>query len=236
MSSFLKWVGGKSQILDTVTSRFPARMNTYIEPFIGGGSVLFEVLTNEKYVIDNIEASDINLDLINCYNTIKNDIENLIITLNDLLTKWKGIPTAKVVLPEGVTRIKPGVHAKYDTEEDAINSSREGFYYYLREKFNKRESTPREMAAIFILMNKLCFRGVCRYSGDSQFNVPYGNPHQDVGVYSADNLRECSRLFQRVNFRCRDFQEALDAARDGDFIYLDPPYNSKRVYNCSFGE
>ena len=224
MSTFLKWVGGKAQILETVTTRFPTTMNTYIEPFVGGGSILFEVLTNDKYHIDNIEASDINPDLITCYNTIKNDVENLIIKLADLVTKWKGIPTAKVVLPEGVNRIKPAVHANYDTEADALNSSREGYYYYLRDKFNKRDSTPRDMAAIFILMNKLCFRGVCRYSGAGQFNVPYGNPKIEVGVYSDDNLRECSRLFQRVNFQCRDFSDALEQAARGDFIYLDPPY------------
>ena len=224
MSQFLKWVGGKTQIIDQVTSNFPKNMKVYREPFLGGGSVLFSVLKSDGYKIGKIEASDINNDLVNCYQVIKTDVESLITSLHECLEKWRNIEREKVVLPEGVNRINVKKHAKYENEEEALRCSREGYYYYLRAKFNKRESSGVEMAMMFIMMNKLCFRGVCRYSGGGDFNVPYGNPNVDVGVYSADNLRSCSVLFQRVNFRCCDFEETLKEAKKGDFIYLDPPY------------
>lgn len=69
---FLKWAGGKRQLLPEIRKYIPKRMGTYYEPFLGGGAVLFD-LQPKKAVIN-----DINSELINTYLVIKNNVDELI--------------------------------------------------------------------------------------------------------------------------------------------------------------
>ncbi|MFX0101185.1 MAG: DNA adenine methylase [Candidatus Hodarchaeota archaeon] len=72
---FLKWAGGKRQILPELSAFMPSQYNTYIEPFVGGGAVFFHLGPQKSILIDN------NPDLINCYNVVKNNVEDLIESL-----------------------------------------------------------------------------------------------------------------------------------------------------------
>ncbi|MFW9950144.1 MAG: DNA adenine methylase [Candidatus Thorarchaeota archaeon] len=72
---FLKWAGGKRQLISQMENFFPKIYNRYIEPFVGGGAVFFHLLPDNSIISDN------NPDLINCYKVIKEDIEDLIKSL-----------------------------------------------------------------------------------------------------------------------------------------------------------
>ena len=232
MASFIKWVGGKSQLLSEITPLFPTQIDTYYEPFIGGGSILFWVLESQKnglINVKNIVASDINEDLIGCYNAIKNDPEKLIKILTHLETTWKSIEAKKVSLPDGITRIKPLEHAptKSASEDDAKKCSREGYYYWIRDKFNDRKTNTDniERAAWFIFMNKIGWRGVCRYSNhNNSFNVPYGNPSRTCQIFNREHINSCSELIKDVTFVVSGWKEATVAVKKNDFIFLDPLY------------
>ena len=209
MKPFLKWVGGKTQILSEVISRVPQTIDTYHEPFLGGGSVLLALLSerNEgKRTMGEVRASDVNPALIQLYKNVQQNVETLIEQLNQLVdafTALKGIDVNR--LPKSL--------------EDA--TSPESFYYWVRSEYNKRKGDDVRASAMFLFLNKTCFRGVYR-EGPNGFNVPFGH-YKNPSVFDADHLRAVSVLIGGVVFSCQPFTEALDVI-ESDFVYLDPPY------------
>jgi len=177
----LKWVGGKTQILDKVLDKFPSEIQgDYYEPFIGGGSVLFATIPRVK---GRVYASDINPHLIEVYRKVQSDPEGLIKELDDL---------------------------QGDVSEVT--------YYSRRNEFNARP-TP----ALFIYLNKVCFRGLYR-EGPNGFNVPYGHPKTPPKLCDPQEVRRLSNLFQNVTFTCESYEGPLTRATPNDFVYTDPPY------------
>jgi DNA adenine methylase len=203
MKPFLKWVGGKTQILDEVLDLFPFEMDNYHEPFLGGGSVLLAVLSTPSRILGKVYASDINPVLISLYQNIQTDPDGLIAELRSLTEEFGRCGTV-------------GVNRNPTTLEEALTSP-ESYYYWIRRQFNRQPSP-----AMFLFLNKTCFRGVYR-EGPNGFNVPYGH-YKNPGILDEEHLREVSRLIQGVVFRTRNFQESLADVRAGDFVYLDPPY------------
>ena len=189
MKPILKWVGGKTQILSTVLAEFPRTMESYHEPFLGGGSVLLGVLTSGIEIRGTVYASDANPHLINVYTAIRDTPEELISCLQ-------------------------GLESPADPKV---------YYYELRERFNTATEVHGPYhAALFLYLNKTCFRGMYR-EGPRGFNVPYG--HYKTGYTPpADEIRAMSLLLQRVRFQCQGFEASLAIVRQGDFVYLDPPY------------
>jgi DNA adenine methylase len=219
---FLKWVGGKTQIMDQVIATFPAVMNDYHEPFIGGGSVLLTLLSHVKekeiFVKGKIYAYDLNEALIYVYKNIQSDytlvyfhIKKLIDTYNSLKEPEKSDERKKIVIK---------------TLEDAYKD-KETFYYWLRDEYNKIDKKTIEASALFIFLNKTCFRGVFRM-GPKGFNVPYGN-YKNPEVVTQNHLKEVSELIQPVIFTHCDFKEALSNVKENSFVYLDPPYVPENV-------
>ena len=218
---FLKWVGGKTQIIDDVLSLFPQTMNNYHEPFLGGGSVLLAVLSYkkaEKLQINGVVyASDLNANLINLYKTIQKTPKHLISIINEMSRQYA------LAKGEIVNRSPASLDEAY--------SSPESYYYWIRNMFNgltKEERLTPRGAAMILFMNKTCFRGVYR-EGPKGFNVPYGNYNHPTIIDEA-HIMEVSKLIKDVNFSCSSFDNAMDKAANGDFMYLDPPYapeNSK---------
>lgn len=211
----LKWVGGKTQIIDQVINLFPKTIENYHEPFLGGGSVLLALLENVKNkkitVKGRIYAYDINQTLINMYKNIQSNPDELFNLLSDLIEVYNNITT------------KNGIRKAINLEE--AKTSQESYYYWIRLLFNKMTQEDKNStlgSAYFIFMNKTCFRGVYR-EGPNGFNVPFGN-YIKPEIINFDHLKEVSQLIQNVVFRYSSFEESLTNVMDGDFTYLDPPY------------
>lgn len=208
----LKWAGGKTQILSTLIDTFPKNMNNYHEIFLGGGSVLLAVLalrqSGEIQIGNKICASDINPKLINVYTHIQKSPDQLYKHLSSLLKEYSSIQENEIIKSP-------------HTEKDA-KSSRKSYYYWVRKLFNETTELNTKSAAMFIFLNKTCFRGLYRESSKG-FNVPYGH-YKTCPNITKETIDTISKLIQGVVFRCLNFKESLKQVCFGDFVYLDPPY------------
>ncbi len=197
---FLKWAGGKTQLIQDISSQLPqyttAEDFTYIEPFIGSGAFFFwltQNFSNMKKAVIN----DINSDLINTYKSIKGSAEDLIKELSI-----------------------------YQTEYDALSHSEESkkeYYYKKRETFNERNCSPIIQAALFIFLNRTCFNGLYRVNKKGEFNVPMGR-YKKPQICNTKNLLNVSKLLQKVEILNGDYRETLAFASKNTLFYLDPPY------------
>ncbi|WP_295040985.1 DNA adenine methylase [uncultured Fibrobacter sp.] len=195
---FIKWVGGKTQLLDEIRRYYPAQIEKYCEPFVGGGAVLFDVLS--RLAPNEVLINDINGELINTYCQIKTNCGDLTDILANLQEKyWKS-----------------------SLEEN------KNLYFEKRERFNslkvngnKKENL--EKAALFIFLNKTCFNGLFRVNSKGLFNVPFNNAKKPL-LCDEDNLKACSELLQNVKMSVGNYAQCKDFIDSKTFVYLDPPY------------
>lgn len=210
---FLKWVGGKSQILDKILGHFPSKMNSYHEIFLGGGSVLLALLSLQKrgsfQIEGDIYAYDLNPYLINVYHQIQTQPKKFYKSLSEYWNTYGNLSGTII-------------NRQPQTLEEA-KSSKESYYYWVRNYFNQMDKLTPEGAAVFVFLNKTCFRGLYR-EGPQGFNVPYGHYKKTPVMITPSELENIHQLIQNVKFKCNPFQKSLSGASKGDFIYLDPPY------------
>ena len=205
---FLKWAGGKGQLLDVFDKMFPQELidgktKIYIEPFVGGGAVLFHILQN--YKIEKAYINDINKELINCYRCIKSDVEEVIKPLSIL-------------------------ENEYLSSED-----RAKYFYNVRNRYNQIHLNGHydyEKCADFIFLNHTCFNGLYRVNKEGKFNVPHGK-YKNPLICDKENLRLCSQLLQKVEISFGDYRQVLSNADKDSFVYFDPPYRPL-IENNSF--
>src|SRR3989338_1460884 len=183
--SFIKWAGGKKQLIEQFKQFFPQNAERYFEPFVGGGAVAFYII--QKNNLKEIYLSDINEELINCYNVIKNNVEELI----KILKEYKKNHNKEV-------------------------------YYKIREQDPKKLSNLYR-AGRFIYLNKTCFNGLYRVNSKGGFNVPMGD-YKNPSIVQEQELRFISKLLKNTILRVMSFDNVLQYAKKGDFIYFDPPY------------
>jgi len=195
---FVKWVGGKSQLLEEIRKKYPQKIEKYCEPFVGGGAVLFDIL--KKFQPKEVLINDINKELINTYLQVKNHCEELINQLNELQTQYKklGQEDRKVLFYEKRTR-------------------------YNALKVNGDELENLEKATLFIFLNKTCFNGLYRVNSKGFFNVPFNNAKNPL-ICDAENLRLCSQVLQNVILKTGDYKECESFIDEKTFVYIDPPY------------
>lgn len=211
----LKWVGGKTQILDKLIAKFPGEMNNYREIFVGGGSVLLALLSLVKSgnikVHGRIYAHDLNEPLIYTYKNIQTNHVELYDEIRRLIEDFNACGDGEV-------------NRTPKTVDEAM-VSRENYYYWIRSEYNRLCSIDKQTpkgSAMFIFLNKTCFRGVYRV-GPNGFNVPYGH-YKRPEIINQAHLNEVHSLIQNVVFECNDFSASLSRTEPGDYVYLDPPY------------
>ncbi len=198
---FLKWAGGKRQLLAEIELYYPfsrGRIKRYAEPFVGGGAVLFDILN--KYDLEAVYISDINVELINTYRVIRGAVEKLLPWLARLEEEF---------LP-------------LDRE------GRKVYYLEQRERFNKIDITAGgkinvEKAVLFIFLNRTCFNGLFRVNRQGDFNVPMG-VYKNPLICDERNLRLVSKKLRGVTIVCDDYRAAADFIDENTFVYFDPPY------------
>ena len=211
----LKWVGGKTQIIDKLISDFPVEINNYREIFLGGGSVLLTLLSYVKDGIiklhGNIYAYDLNEPLIYVYKNIQTHHNELYDTLQTIITEFNECGNGTINrTPTNITEAR---------------ITKENYYYWIRSEYNKlcvNEKKSILGSAMIIFLNKTCFRGVFRV-GPNGFNVPYGH-YNNPEIINKTHLEEIVVLIQNVVFECCDFITSLTRVEHDDFVYLDPPY------------
>ena len=200
---FVKWAGGKSQLLSEIRSKYPEKIEKYCEPFVGGGAVLFDIL--EKYNPKKILINDINKELINTYNQIKNENYELI----KILKKWE------------------------KTYNSITEDKRQCIYNKKRDDYNKliiqySEKDLLIKAALFIFLNKTCFNGLYRVNSDGFYNVPKGKYKKPI-ICDEVNLIRISELLKNADIMCSDFEKCEKFIDNKTFVYIDPPYRPLTV-------
>lgn len=196
---FVKWVGGKTQLLEEVRKSLPVdlylRENvTYVEPFVGGGAVLFWILQAYPNITRAI-INDINQELICTYKVIQNNVYELITQLGIIQSQYISL----------------------DAE------GRKRYFFEKRKLYNSKKCSLVEVASLFIFLNRTCFNGLYRVNSKGEFNVPHGR-YANPKICDADNLLAVSKLLQRVEILCGDFAETEKFAGENTIYYLDPPY------------
>ena len=206
---FVKWAGGKGQLLDVLKSNLPKDLGTtirkYAEPFVGGGALLFALLN--EYSFDEVYICDNNKELINAYSAIKDCCGELIQMLANMQSKYSSC----------------------DTEEE-----RQEYYYEQRDRYNTlilNNDTRVEKAALFIFINRTCFNGLYRVNRKGCYNVPFGK-HANPTICDTENLLKISEILQNVIMRSCDYHDVLSFADENTLVYIDPPY---RPLNATSG-
>ena len=198
---FLKWAGGKGQLLPEIEKYYPfenGKITKYAEPFVGGGAVLFDILS--KYDLEEVYISDINAELINTYRIVRDDIDELVTML-------------MVIQNEFVPMDTEHRKAYYMAKRDRFNDL----------KVNGDESINIEKAALMIFLNKTCFNGLFRVNKKGLFNVPMGS-YKNPMICDVENLRAVSQKLQNVKIICGDYSKSADFIDEKTFVYIDPPY------------
>ena len=198
---FLKWAGGKGQLLGQLSKHLPKKISkepfTYIEPFVGGGAMFFYMLQrfgNIKKAVIN----DVNEDLILTYRIIKDDVEALITNLDRLGKDYLSI-----------------------SDQDG----RSQLFYEVRERYNQHLGDSIERATQLLFLNKTCFNGLYRVNKRGMFNVPFGK-YANPTICNAEVLR-CDRQIlnsTHVEIFQGDYAQTLHQIDGLTFVYLDPPY------------
>jgi len=193
---FLKWAGGKGQLLAQLEPLLPAAFGRYIEPFVGGGAMFFH-LHNLGRLAGGAVLSDLNAELMNCYRVVQDE----------------------AALPELISALRK--HARHASSAE---------YFYRVRAWDRKpdfleQRSPVARAARTIFLNKTCYNGLYRLNSKGQFNVPYGKWAKPPRLFDEAKLKACHRALQGVELRCEGFEACLDWAKEGDFVYLDPPYH-----------
>ena len=200
---FIKWAGGKGQLLDTIQEFYPLELGKtitkYVEPFIGGGAVLFDILNKYGSKLDEVYISDINAELIDTYKVIKEEPDELIKELKILENQH--LPIDK----EGRKKI-------YDSNRSTYN------------KEKKKENRDKILiASHFIYLNKTCFNGLYRVNSRGSFNVPMGDIKNPT-ICDEKNIKAVSKKLQNVTIERASYRESKKYIDSNTFVYFDPPY------------
>lgn len=197
---FIKWVGGKTQLIDQLEALLPADFDTwenvtYIEPFVGGGAMLFYMLQTHSNIKSAI-INDINSDLTTCYKVVRDFPNELVESLKDIQKEYYSLLSEE---------------------------SRKEYYMMMRDEFNTKQLIPIRNTTLFFFLNRTCFNGLYRVNKSGLFNVPFGR-YETPTICDANTIHADSELLQNVEILTGDYQETLSHAKGKTLFYFDPPY------------
>lgn len=197
---FVKWVGGKTQLIDQLEALLPADFDqwenvTYIEPFVGGGAMLFHMLQNHPNIKSAV-INDINSDLTSCYSVVKEQPAQLIEALKYIQAEYYALKTEE---------------------------TRKDFFLQMRSEFNTKSLNAIRNTTLFFFLNRTCFNGLYRVNKSGLFNVPFGK-YETPTICDPVTIYADSELLQRVEIMTGDYQQTLTRAKENTFFYFDPPY------------
>lgn len=205
---FVKWAGGKTQILDELAQRLPENIkqsqiiDRYVEPFVGGGALFF--FLKSRYTIKESYLLDTCQDLMVCFKVIQNNPRELIKKLK----------------------------RKENRYLRKTNEQRRVYYYRIRKRFNNQQQKFDnnhysdewiKRAAYLIFLNKTCFNGLYRLNTKGEFNVPYGK-HKNPTIVDKKNIFAVNQALKNTKIYCTDFTRCKKYVRKGTLVYFDPPY------------
>lgn len=197
---FVKWVGGKTQLIDQLEALLPADFDqwenvTYIEPFVGGGAMLFHMLQNHPNIKSAV-INDINSDLTTCYSAVKEQPAKLVEALKYIQAEYYALKTEE---------------------------ARKEFFLQMRSEFNTKSLDPIHNTTLFFFLNRTCFNGLYRVNKSGLFNVPFGK-YETPTICDPVTIYADSELLQRVEIMTGDYQQTLTRAKENTLFYFDPPY------------
>jgi DNA adenine methylase len=206
---FLKWAGGKRQLLPELRRFYPRRFGRYFEPFLGSGAVFFDLAAAGALESREVTLADINPDVVGCYEALRTRTSALIRHLGGL----------------AATHAEAPVQHYYEVRDGRFNPLRQAVMIRRQTGGARRWRYPVELAAMLIYLNRTGFNGLFRLNSRGAFNVPagrYANPR----ICDEPTLRAAARALSggRVRLTEAAFDEVLADARCDDFVYLDPPY------------
>jgi len=204
---FIKWVGGKSQLLEQFENYYPKEIKTkeiqnYVEPFLGGGASYFHLA--QKYGIKNAYLSDLNKDLVLTYLVIQQKAEILL----DFLEQYQNLYNS----------------TEQEKRNDLFLSIRKNFNEQRYEiNYKKISENWISRAAQFIFLNKTCFNGLFRLNSKGEFNVPYGK-YKTATILDIENINAVSRILQKAEITHSEYSNCYSKITEKSFVYFDPPY------------
>ncbi len=204
---FIKWAGGKRQLLNQFQDYYPSNLyngeiKQYIEPFVGGGAVFFEIMQNFK--INSAYISDINKDLILTYKVIRQTPEILCNFLEQYQNEYD--------------------NTKQDNRNNLFLTVRKHFNSGRFEiNYKKKSDNWIPRAAQLIFLNKTCFNGLFRLNSKGEFNVPYGK-YPKPKIIDSQNIFAVSKILQNVQIKNANYSESFKEITSNSFVYFDPPY------------
>jgi len=205
---FLKWAGGKNQLLMKFKERMPDHLREcgtierYVEPFVGGGAMFF--FLKGHYNIKESILLDINKELVMAYQVLKNDHKSLIDMLKDIEENH-------------IKKDEKGRKKNYYLIRDVYNSEILDF------DFENYNSQWIERTGYFIFMNKTCFNGLFRQNKKGEFNVPFGL-YKNPKICDEININLVNQALMNTEIFCSDFIDSERYINEEAFVYLDPPY------------
>lgn len=197
---FIKWVGGKGQLIEQLETLLPADFDrwenvTYIEPFVGGGAMLFHMLQTHKNIRTAV-INDINADLTTCYKVVRDNPTELVDSLEEIQQEYYSLKS---------------------------ECDRKQFYILMREEFNTKKLAPIRNTTLFFFLNRTCFNGLYRVNKSGLFNVPFGK-YETPTICDPETIFADSELLQNVEIMTGDYQQTFIKAHGCTLFYFDPPY------------
>jgi DNA adenine methylase len=203
---FLKWAGGKRQLLAHLRRYVPQTFDRYVEPFVGSGALFFDLCSRGHLDSRGVRLADTNADLIGTYRAIASDVEAVIRELRTL----------------AAGHAAGGAEHYYEVRDSRFNPERRRVR---AASTDPDTGYPATLAAMFIYLNRTGFNGLFRLNANGGFNVPAGR-YVKPAICDSGNLRAVARVLGRpgVELRCARFDLTLSDCGPGSFVYLDPPY------------